>query len=143
MAEKIGSLEFDIIGVDNISDVANAAKAKIQGLVDSTVKGGSAMDDTFNKISAEFKKAFSSIDFVIGTNKKELQQLQSEYDELSKKAASAFRAGNDEEYHRLKQTQGALEEQIATRKKLVKEAYQAGDELSKLEDNVAAKVMDF
>jgi hypothetical protein len=140
MAEKIGSLEFDIIGVDNLSEIADASKAKIQGLVDSTVKGGSAMDTAFNKISAEFEKAFGNIELVIGTNKKELQQLQSEYDGLSKKAANAFRAGNDEEYHRLKQTQGALEEQIATRKRLIKEAYQAGDELSKLEDNVAAKV---
>ena len=140
MAEKIGSLEFDIIGVDNISDVVEASKAKIQGLVDSTVKGSTKMDESFNKIKDEFKKAFGQIDTVIDTNIAEIKKLEAEYAKLSSESGKAFQSGRDDDYRRIKARQEALKSEIATRKQLVSEASKSNIELASLEEKVAAKV---
>ena len=140
MAEKIGSLEFDIIGVDNISAVTDAAKAKIQGLVDSTVKGSTKMDESFNKISAEFKKAFGQIDTVIDTNIAEIKKLEAEYTKLSTESGKAFQSGKDDDYRRIKARQEAIKGEISTRNQLVSEASKSNIELASLEEKVAAKV---
>ena len=140
MAEKIGSLEFDIIGVDNISDVVEASKAKIQGLVDSTVKGSTKMDESFNKIKDEFKKAFGQVDTVIDTNIAEIKKLEAEYAKLSSESGKAFQSGKDDDYRRIKARQEVLKSEIATRKQLVSEASKSNTELASLEDKVAAKV---
>lgn len=140
MAEKIGSLEFDIIGVDNISDIVEASKAKIQGLVDSTVKGSETMDSAANKIKTEFKKAFGQVDTVIDTNIAEIKKLEAEYAKLSSESGKAFQSGRDDDYRRIKARQEALKSEIATRKQLVSEASKSNTELASLEDKVAAKV---
>ncbi len=140
MAEKIGSLEFDIIGIDNISDVVEASKAKIQGLVDSTVKGSTKMDESFNKIKDEFKKAFGQVDTVIDTNIAEIKKLEAEYTKLSSEAGKAFQSGKDDDYRRIQARQEVLKSEIATRKQLVSEASKSNTELASLEDKVAAKV---
>ena len=140
MAEKIGSLEFDIIGVDNISNIVEASKAKIQGLVDSTVKGSTRMDESFNRIKDEFKKAFGQIDTVIDTNIAEIKKLEAEYAKLSSESGKAFQSGRDDDYRRIKARQEALKSEIATRKQLVSEASKSNTELASLEDKVTAKV---
>lgn len=140
MAEKIGSLEFDIIGIDNISDVVEASKAKIQGLVDSTVKGSTKMDESFNKIKNEFKKAFGQVDTVIDTNIAEIKKLEAEYTKLSSESGKAFLSGKDDDYRRIKARQEVLKSEITTRKQLVSEASKSNIELASLEDKVAAKV---
>jgi len=140
MAEKIGSLEFDIIGVDNISNIVEASKAKIQGLVDSTVKGSTKMDESFNRIKDEFKKAFGQIDTVIDTNIAEIKKLEAEYAKLSSESGKAFQSGRDDDYRRIKARQEALKGEISTRKQLVSEASKSNTELASLEDKVTAKV---
>ena len=140
MAEKIGSLEFDIIGVDNLSAIVDASKARIQGLVDSTVKGGTSMGESFNKISREFEKAFGKIDIVIETNLAEIKKLEAEYAKLSSESGKAFQSGRDDDYRRIKARQDVLKSEIATRKQLVSEASKSNTELASLEEKVAAKV---
>lgn len=140
MAEKIGSLEFDIVGIDNISEVVEASKARIQGLVDSTVKGSTKMDESFNKIKDEFKKAFRQVDTVIDTNIAEIKKLEAEYAKLSTESGKAFQSGKDDDYRRIKARQDVLKSEIATRKQLVSEASKSNMELASLEEKVAAKV---
>ena len=140
MAEKIGSLEFDIIGIDNISEVVDASKAKIQGLVDATKIGSETMDSAANKIKTEFKKAFGQVDTVIDTNIAEIKKLEAEYAKLSTESGKAFQSGKDDDYRRILARQGVLKSEIATRKQLVSEASKSNMELASLEEKVAAKV---
>lgn len=140
MAEKIGSLEFDIIGVDNLTEVTEATKKRIEGLVDATVKGGGKMDDALGKIKQEFTKTYGQIDSVIETNISELKKLEAQQNKLSSQAGKAFKAGNDEEYIRIKRRQEALQGEMATRKKILEEASKSNAELGELEDKLATKV---
>lgn len=140
MAEKIGSLEFDIIGIDNISEVVDASKAKIQGLVDATKIGSETMDSAANKIKTEFKKAFGQVDTVIDTNIAEIKKLEAEYAKLSTESGKAFQSGKDDDYRRILARQEVLKSEIATRKQLVSEASKSNMELASLEEKVAAKV---
>lgn len=142
MAEKIGSLEFDIIGVDNLSEVTEATKKRIEGLVDSTVKGGGRMDDALVKIKQEFTKTYSQIDKVIETNISELKKLEAEQEKLKASAGKAFSSGNDEEYARIIKRQDALKGEIATRKKILSEASSSNQQLGSLEDNLAVKTQN-
>jgi chromosome segregation ATPase len=139
MAEMIGSLEFDIIGVDNLTEVTEATKKRIEGLVDATVKGGGKMDDALGKIKQEFTKTYGQIDSVIETNISELKKLEAQQNKLSSQAGKAFQSGNDEEYNRIKRRQEALQGEMATRKKILEDASKSNAELGALEDKLATK----
>lgn len=140
MAEKIGSLEFDIIGIDNISEVVEASKARIQGLVDATKTGSETMDSAANKIKTEFKTAFKQVDQVIDTNIAKIKELEAQQSKMKSSAGKAFQSGKDDEYIRITQRESAIASEIATRKKLVSEASKSNTELASLEEKVAAKV---
>ena len=143
MAEKIGSLEFDIIGVDNLSEIADASKAKIQGLVDATKTGSETMDSAANKIKTEFKKAFGQVDAVIDTNIAEIKKLEAEYAKLSTESGKAFMSGKDDDYRRIKARQEVLKSEIATRKQLVSDASKYNTDLASFSDRLAMVDFDY
>lgn len=77
--------------------------------------------------------AFAEIDRVVDTNKSAIQQLEKEYDRLSKAMSEAYKQGNDKEYNRLKQQAQAVRQNITLRKQINREAANTADELAKVE----------
>ena len=83
METNNGGLFFEA-GIDNEKLKAGIEETirRIQGLSDASVKGGKAMDEVFDKVSADITSSFEKIDFIINEHKSSIKELEKEYRQI-------------------------------------------------------------
>jgi hypothetical protein len=135
-----GALEFDIIANNGqLNSALEESKKRVQGFSDATVEGGERMEAAYNEAATSIEKAFKDIDSMANIHKEAINKLEKEYTELGEAAAAAFMKGTakgDEEYRALEKMQQAVNQKIATRKKLLTEIEATADALAKEEQRL-------
>lgn len=132
METNNGGLFFEA-GIDNEKLKAGIEETirRIQGLSDASVKGGKAMDEVFDKVSADITSSFEKIDFIINEHKSSIKELEKEYRQIGLANRGMSVELGSGGY--LTERQQAIAKEVRMRKELIKEAEKSADKLQKEE----------
>ena len=128
METNNGGLFFEA-GMDNEKLKAGIEETirRIQGLSDASVKGGKAMDEVFDKVSADITSSFEKIDFIVNEHKDSIKELEKEYRQIGlANRGMSIELGSG---GYLTERQQAIAKEVRMRKALIKEAEEAADKL--------------
>lgn len=124
---------------------------KIEGLSASMVEAGKEIEKVFDEAAKDAKEqglnieevfdhmkqqidaSFNTIDAIYEAHKLSLNELLAEQEKVSQAMGKAFTAGRDDEYRSLRDKLQAIEGEIETRKKLMRELEKQADELLQVE----------
>lgn len=132
METNNGGLFFEA-GMDNEKLKAGIEETirRIQGLSDASVKGGKAMDEVFDKVSADIASSFEKIDFIVNEHKDSIKELEKEYRQIGlANRGMSIELGSG---GYLTERQQAIAKEVRMRKELIKEAEESADKLQKEE----------
>lgn len=128
METNNGGLFFEA-GMDNEKLKAGIEETirRIQGLSDASVKGGKAMDEVFDKVSADITSSFEKIDFIVNEHKDSIKELEKEYRQIGlANRGMSIELGSG---GYLTERQQAIAKEVRMRKALIKEVEEAADKL--------------
>ena len=128
METNNGGLFFEA-GMDNEKLKAGIEETirRIQGLSDASVKSGKAMDEVFDKVSADITSSFEKIDFIVNEHKDSIKELEKEYRQIGlANRGMSIELGSG---GYLTERQQAIAKEVRMRKALIKEAEEAADKL--------------
>lgn len=128
METNNGGLFFEA-GMDNEKLKAGIEETirRIQGLSDASVKGGKAMDEVFDKVSADITSSFEKIDFIVNEHKSSIKELEKEYRQIGlANRGMSIELGSG---GYLTERQQAIAKEVRMRKALIKEVEDAANKL--------------
>lgn len=134
-----------------IKRAVDETMTKIEGLSSSMVEAGKEIEKVFDSAAKDAKEqglniaevfdhmkqqidaSFNTIDAIYEAHKLSLNELLAEQEKVSQSMGKAFTAGRDDEYRSLRDKLQAIEGEIGTRKKLMRELEKQADELLQVE----------
>lgn len=134
-----------------IKRAVDETMTKIEGLSSSMVEAGKEIEKVFDEAAKDAKEqglnieevfdhmkqqidaSFNTIDAIYEAHKLSLNELLAEQEKVSQAMGKAFTAGRDDEYRSLRDKLQAIEGEIETRKKLMRELEKQADELLQVE----------
>lgn len=134
-----------------IKRAVDETMTKIEGLSSSMVEAGKEIEKVFDSAAKDAKEqglnivevfdhmkqqidaSFNTIDAIYEAHKLSLNELLAEQEKVSQAMGKAFTAGRDDEYRSLRDKLQAIEGEIETRKKLMRELEKQADELLQVE----------
>lgn len=123
--------------ISGLSKTINAVGEDIERMFDEAAKDakeqGLNIEEVFDHMKQQIDATFNTVDAIYEAHKLNLNELLAEQEEVSQAMGKAFTAGRDDEYRSLRDKLQAIEGEIETRKKLMRELEKQADELGHVE----------
>lgn len=123
--------------ISGLSKTINAVGEDIERMFDEAAKDakeqGLNIEEVFDHMKQQIDATFSTVDAIYEAHKLSLNELLAEQEKVSQAMGKAFTAGRDDEYRSLRDKLQAIEGEIETRKKLMRELEKQADELLQVE----------
>lgn len=123
--------------IEGLSSSMVEAGKEIEKVFDSAAKDakeqGLNIEEVFDHMKQQIDTTFNTVDAIYEAHKLSLNELLAEQEKVSQAMGKAFTAGRDDEYRSLRDKLQAIEGEIETRKKLMRELEKQADELVQVE----------
>lgn len=123
--------------IEGLSSSMVEAGKEIEKVFDSAAKDakeqGLNIEEVFDHMKQQIDATFNTVDAIYEAHKLSLNELLAEQEKVSQAMGKAFTAGRDDEYRSLRDKLQAIEGEIETRKRLMRELEKQADELGQVE----------